>query len=333
MDTMTPPPGIVWDAIPSGPPPPARHRTVRLSVKFLVPAIILAAIAVGMVTGYLQKWLWMDQLNYGGVFWKLFSVQWTMYAASFACVFAFVWLNLRHALIVEGVPRGRGRMPRALVPVGAGGDPMELELTPHLLHSAIVIVGLVVAWFAASAFFGQWDTWLRYHYGEAFGVADPLFGIDVGFYVFKLPFYRMLQTSVMLLTVLTIGGVGFVYAYFKAVSLKRGTRVGVDGGAITHLSVLLFVLVADGGAGFLLDRYELVYWTMGVVYGAGYTAAHLTLAALWGMLALSAIACALLVLNAFRPQLRPLVMGSAGLVGIYMLAVLLIPATFQQLIV
>ncbi len=39
---------------------------------------------------------------------------------------------------------------------------------------------------------------------------DPQHGIDVGFYVFQLPSYQMLQTSVMLLTALAIGGVGIV---------------------------------------------------------------------------------------------------------------------------
>jgi len=53
-------------------------------------------------------------------------------------------------------------------------------------------------------------TWLRFRYGGAFGVSDPLHGIDVGFYVFQLPSYQMLQTSVMLLTALAIGGVGIV---------------------------------------------------------------------------------------------------------------------------
>ena len=51
--------------------------------------------------------------------------------------------------------------------------------------------------------------------------------------------------------------------------------------------VLLFILAATLGWGFYLDHYELVYSTLGVVYGAGYAAAHVTRIALWIMLGAS----------------------------------------------
>ena len=53
--------------------------------------------------------------------------------------------------------------------------------------------------------------------------------------------------------------------------------------AVPHLSVLFFVLVASWGWGFYLDHYELLYSTQGVVYGAGYTADHVTRIAYWIM--------------------------------------------------
>ena len=64
--------------------------------------------------------------------------------------------------------------------------------------------------------------------------------------------------------------------------------------------MLLFILAATFGWGFYLDHYELVYSTLGVVYGAGYTAAHVTRIVLWGMVGVSALACGLIALAAFR---------------------------------
>jgi uncharacterized membrane protein (UPF0182 family) len=333
MDTNPPGPVIPAGVAGQSRSPPASHRTLRLATQYLIPCVILLLIVISMVTGYLEKWLWMQQLHYTGIFWTMFSVQWTMYVASFAVVYAFVWLNLRQALLNGGVPAGRGLMPRALRPANVGAD--ELELTPHLLHSAIVIASLAIAWVAANAFFGQWDTWLRFRYGGSFGLTDPLHGMDIGFYIFHLPFYQMLQTSVMLLTGLVIAGVALVYGYFQAVNLSRGG--GSGGGlarrATSHVSVLLLIFVADWGVGLLLARYELVYSTMGVVYGAGYTAANLTNAALWGMIVLSVVACALLAFNAVRPRLKPMLAGCACFVAIYAVAVLLIPGLFQKFIV
>ncbi len=338
MDTITQPPGTQppgnpWKSKQAQPASQGLSPGLRLLIQLVIPGIILLVIAISMVTDYLVKFLWMGQLHFTGIFWTLLSVQWTMYAVSFAIVFLFIWFNLRQALRIGGVPAGRGEMPRALIPARGQADELELKLTPHLLHAAIVIASLGVAWLAATAFFGQWDTWLRFQYGGAFGMTDPLYGVDIGFYVFHLPFYQMLQTSLMLLTLLTVAGVGLIYAYFMAAGLGRGGPAAGNGRAVAHLSVLLFILVADWGFGFLLDHYELVYSTMGVVYGAGYTADHLTRIALWGMVVLSVVACALLLVNVLRPRVRPLLAGCAIYVALYVATVVAIPGLFQKFIV
>jgi uncharacterized membrane protein (UPF0182 family) len=72
---------------------------------------------------------------------------------------------------------------------------------------------------------------------------------------------------------------------------------------------------------------------MGVVDGAGYTAAHLTRFALWGMFGLSIIGCALLAVNAVRPRLMPLLAGGGAFLAIYAVAIVLVPNLFQQFIV
>ena len=100
--------------------------------------------------------------------------------------------------------------------------------------------------------------------------------------------------------------------------------------AVPHLSILFFVLVASWGWGFYLDHFELLYSTQGVVYGAGYTADHVTRIAFWIMVGAAAALCALLALNIFRPRFRAMVIGSGIYVGLYVIAVWLAPALFQR---
>ena len=126
MDTNAPGPISPFKQAGQSRSPPASHRTLRLTTQYLIPGVILLLIAVSMVTGYLEKWLWMGQLHYTGIFWTMLAVQWTMFAASFAIVFAFVWLNLRQALVNGGVPAGRGLMPRALLPATGTTEQREL---------------------------------------------------------------------------------------------------------------------------------------------------------------------------------------------------------------
>ena len=105
-----------------------------------------------------------------------------------------------------------------------------------------------VAVFFAAGFYSQWDTYLRFRYGGSFGVSDPLFGVDVGFYVFHLPFYQLLQTSLMLLTVLALAAVVLTYAFFGMLRAHGSGMIALGGKATSAPSVLLFILVANWGA-------------------------------------------------------------------------------------
>ena len=45
-------------------------------LKWLFPVAALLFIALIAIPGFLQKWLWMRQLNYAGIFWTLFQSKW-----------------------------------------------------------------------------------------------------------------------------------------------------------------------------------------------------------------------------------------------------------------
>ena len=306
-----------------------------LFLELLVPAAIVMFIVVGGVTGYLQKWLWMEQLHYPGIFWTLFSVQWTMFAAAFVSVFLFISINLGVALQHSGVIGGRVRRELIQQNEVSRADTVSLAalgITPRLLRAVVVIISLGLAWSAAGAFFSQWDTYLRFQYGGSFGVADPLFGIDVGFYVFQLPFYQLLQASLLVLTIAIVIGVGCIYLYSWTLLASRAGKYSA-GNATSHISILLTILLADLAAGFWLDHYALVYSTMGVVYGAGFTADHVTRFALWFMVAISVAAFVFLAFNVARPSVRPLIVGAGAWVVAYAVAVLVIPIIVQKFFV
>jgi len=90
---------------------------------------------------------------------------------------------------------------------------------------------------------------LRFRYGGSFGVADPLFGVDLGFYFFRLPFYELLQSSLTFLTVAALAILGFV-AFLRLRQSKSGTSSQSVTVTARHLGVLLFILAATFGWGF-----------------------------------------------------------------------------------
>jgi hypothetical protein len=210
----------------------------------------------------------------------------------------------------------------------------SVQLPAPLLKLAMMAVSAGGALILSLIFYGQWDTYLRFRYGGSFGLADPLYGIDTGFYVFRLPFYELLQSSLAVLALITLMGVLALYASFGLLRRSRSERMAGPGAkAISHLSVCLLVLVAGWGWGFCLDHYELLFSTQGVVYGAGYTAAHVTRVAFYLMAAAAVGLCALLAVNVFRPKLKLAAIGSGIYAGLYVIAVLIAPALFQRFVV
>ena len=304
------------------------HRAVWIGA-----IAVLLLFAILGLTGYVENWLWMRQLDYVGVFWTILSVKVAMGALAFLLVFGFLWVNLHEAVRGGGSQTLASPWSSVRAAEDAGDTEALAKLLPGVLKTVFVLVSAGVALLYALAWAGQWDTWLRFRYGAPFGFADPLYGVDVGFYVFHLPFYVMLQRGLLFLTVLTLGIVFANHVLTGAVSLTRRTDSTLGPRSAAHISLLLALLAATLGWGFYLGLYQLLYSTVGVVYGAGYTAANVTRWALCGMVGLSAIACILCVLNAFRQRFSGLALGASVYGAAWALGVYLAPGLVQMFIV
>ena len=291
-------------------------------------AIVLIAL-MAVISGLVQKELWMRQLGYPGVFWTLLAIRWELFCLAFLVVFPYLWINLRLATRNLATFREGSRASQS-----ASAATIGIQISPAELKLAMGALAAVVTLIFAAVFYAEWDTYLRFRHGGSFGLPDPLFGVDAGFYLFRLPFYELLQSSLTALTMVTLLAVLVFYTHFGLLRFGRIGQVEGQGPKIApHLSSLFFVMVAAWGWGFYLAHYELVYSTQGVVFGAGYTADHVTRIALWIMAGASAALCALLVLNIFRPRFGAIVIGSGIYVALYLIVVLLAPAFFQRLIV
>jgi uncharacterized membrane protein (UPF0182 family) len=307
---------------------PTIGRPMRRAIAGAIAVIAVIAI-LAFIAGWIQKWLWMRQVGYSGIFWTLLSVKWGLSCAAFVVVTLYLWINLRVAARNGASFRAGGSTGESAIATRLG-----IEISPTVLKLAMGAAAAVGGLFSALVFYTEWDAYFRFRYGGSFGLSDPLFGRDAGFYVFRLPFYELLQSSLTTLAVITLLAVLACYAYFGLLQFKRNRPIeGWNTKAVPHLSSLFFFLVASWGWGFYLDHYELLYSTQGVVYGAGYTADHVTRTAYWIMTSAAAALCALLALNIFRPRFKAIAIGSGIYVGLYFLAVWMAPALFQKFMV
>ena len=82
----------------------------------------------------------------------------------------------------------RGLPSRSLLTAACACDQRQAPGTPWL-RSVVgaLLVGLIYA--------ADWDGYLRFAFAQDFGEPDPVFGHDLGFYVFVLPFVEKLQNT------------------------------------------------------------------------------------------------------------------------------------------
>src|SRR5438552_4114563 len=209
------------------------------------------------------------------------------------------------------------------------GLPGRVVIEP-LIRRFLPIVLLLIAVVAALRATAHWETVLGYVNGPPFGIKDPVFGFDLGFFVFVLPFWRLVHAWAMALVAGTVVLTVAVYVLQRSFVLTtRGPRLA--GGARTHLLLLGAALLALKAVGFWLDRYEIVFSPRGLVFGASYTDVHATLpmlGALAVLAALTAVACAAQIM---RPGLRLLAGAGAALLVVWVVGLGMYPAFLQRL--
>jgi len=306
--------------------------SVGLLLRWGLFALIGIGVVLSVVLGLVQKWLWMQQLDYAGIFWTLLSIKWGIFGVTLIVSAFYLWLNLRFAARNIDLVDGESFFNRAFKHPADASRTIDVDISPRQLVFAIDFAIVVLSLIFALSVSGQWDTFLRFRYGGSFEMADPLFGVDLGFYVFRLPFYELLQGSITVLTLSALAVLAFCSLFGMRQSKSSG-KITLGDGTSKHFMVLLFILAANFGWGFFLDHYELVYSTLGVVHGAGYAAAHVTRVALWVMTGLSALACVLLAFGFFRPRTKHIVAGVVTYAAFYLVAVIALPSLFEAFVV
>ncbi|MDJ0509054.1 MAG: UPF0182 family protein [Crocosphaera sp.] len=125
-----------------------------------------------------------------------------------------------------------------------------------------MIFGLVLS--------GNWTRILQHFNPTTFGEVDPQFSRDIAFYVFNLPFWKLLNFWLGGLFLLGFIIVTITYL-LSANSLSQGKFPGFSRYQLRHLYILGSLLMSLVALYHWLARYQLLYSTQGVVFGASYT--------------------------------------------------------------
>ncbi len=325
-------------AASKGQAPPRKPRSLTWLWWLLAAIIILVVVVPSLLAEAITDWMWFGSQGLADVYTTRLWLALVVFAGGFVIALAFLlanWLIAWRASRPETLYEGqRDPLPRSA------------------MRWVIIVAALVLAFFMAVVVAGEWPTILLYLKGGSFGQTDPLFHNDIGFYVFELPLYRLLRGWMLVLLVLTAIGAAAIYLMSNYEQLARrfsgqvtmapgGRRVTIapgppfklPQGVEVHMTVLGTIFLLLLAVGYWLDRYDLLYSSRSIAYGAGYTDVNAKLPALTIMLVI-ALAMAVLLLINVRVRTWKLL---AGALGLWLLALVLVdnvyPGIIQQFVV
>ncbi|MDI3280553.1 MAG: UPF0182 family protein [Bacillota bacterium] len=269
-------------------------------------------------------WLWFGEVGYRGVFWTILLTRWLLRGLILAVFFLFLAANLlwTRKVLDEAVHRLRAWHPL-----------LAALFAPQRVTAGLLLVAAALTLLGAAAP-PPWEMALKYLYGGEFGLADPLFQRDVGFYVFRLPLLQYLYRFGLGLFSLAFLAVTALYALAGAFRWDPlAWRLEVKARARHHLAVLAGAFLLWRAWGYRLEAYQLLYSTRGAVFGAGYTDVHVLLVGLKFLSLLALVAAALVLWGGFARRLRPALAALVLLAGASLLVGQVYPSLVQRLVV
>jgi uncharacterized membrane protein (UPF0182 family) len=320
------------------------HWAARASPARPLPRFILSSAGLALLGGVLlgvffqiidwsAELLWFRALGFEPVFWRLLFAEVAMFAIGFILAFAYLLPNLLALTRLADLQSLLG----ARGPAGHGWATLSkrgvLQANPRRLIPLLVLGAVASAAIFSFVFSDQWDRFLRLVWAQDFGTADPIFGRDIGFYLFALPFLNIVQTSLVVLSFIGTLLLGLAYFGTGALQFDAKSYIVAEPKVLRHLIANTVLLLGAVAWGFYLDRFALLTRSTGAVFGAGYTDVHVVLIGLWIALGATLALIGLLTWISTTGTPRFALFGIAAYLVVLLGALEVIPAGFQRLVV
>lgn len=305
-----------------GPAVPIRPARRRIWTRVLVVVLVVAAMTLRGAAVLWTDFLWFSSVDRSSV-WRtiLFNriglvVVAGILAVAFIAINLFLAERLSPRLTVASVEGARDEMVERFQ--------MLAEAYATRIYVGVALFFGLLMGLGAS---GLWQDFLLFQNSQSFGVPDPVFANDIGFYVFRLPFWRDLFQFGFQLVVWTTFLTAALHYLNGGIVVQQDVR-RISSGVKVHLSVLLAIVALLKAWGYRLDQYDLLFSNRGAVLGATYTDVNAQLPALRLMVWVAIIVGILLLINIrIKGWSLPVVAG-----GLWLAASVLVATLYPTLI-
>jgi len=231
----------------------------RAPIVITIGVVLALVIAFFVFTGLYADVLWYQQLGFVSVLTTEWIARVSLFAIGFLAMALPVWGSIQIAYRTRPV----------YAKLNSQLDRYQ-EVFEPLRRLAMYGIPVVLGVFAGVSASSRWEVTLAWLNRTPFGQTDPQFGLDIGFYVFELPFYRSVvgfASAVVLLSVLLVIATNYLYGAIRV----SGREVVISKSARIQIAVTAGVYLLLQGISIWLDQYATVTESGSLITGAAYT--------------------------------------------------------------
>jgi uncharacterized membrane protein (UPF0182 family) len=267
---------------------PRTSRRTRIWIAVAVVVIIILIASLRGLARFYTDYLWFQSVHFTSVFRGVLLTKWILALVFIAVFFVLMMVNL---VVADRIA------PPDLDASEANELVVRYREFAFTRGRAIrIVTSLIFALLAGVGTSREWNNWDLFRYHVNFGVTDPQFHRDVGFYVFQLPFIRFLITWTFEAVIVTLIVTAVVH-YLNGGILPQAAQRRVSSPVKAHLSVLLAVLALIKAVAYYYDRLALDLSRQHVVNGATATNVHADAPAKVLLIFIALISAALFLAN------------------------------------
>ena len=292
--------------------PPVQHQRGIGRVLLILAGALALFILLSISKGFYSEWLWFSSLDYGSVYTTILKTKVLIFFSA-AIIFGLLFLgNL--VLATRLASKSEKLWPWAIVSRIHQPSKWSIIAGTALLS---LIFGLMAQ--------GNWQVVLRFFNGQPFGITDPVFYNEVGFYVFSLPFWHFLRGWLLGALIITL--LGSAGIYILSHTLQR-RRFDIARSVLAHVGGLFIAILGLFAWGYRLGIWELVFSKRGVVFGASYADMHAKLPAQWILMGVVFVLIGIIVISLLRRNLRWPLYG----IGAWIVVAIIVGAIFPGVV-
>ncbi|WP_185022628.1 UPF0182 family protein [Curtobacterium sp. PhB115] len=284
----------------------------------MVTIIVLAALVIGffIFASLYTDYAWFAQLGFQQVLTTRWIAGTLMFLAGFLGMAVPVYVSIGLAF----------RFRPVYAKLNSQLDRYQQVIEP-LRRAVMIGIPVVLGIFAGLSTAGRWSMVLEYFNRTPFGKTDPQFGLDIGFYVFELPFWRSIVAYSS--AVVLIAGLAALAACYLYGALRFGGReVRISRAARIQLAITAAVYIALQAVSLWLDQYAALTKSNSLITGAQYTEVNAVIPGREIMAGIAAIVAILFIVTAVIGRWRISIVGT----GLLLVAAIVIGGIYPWIV-